>query len=105
MKLVPIHELLNRIAGEPEFARGSFQLGHCDRAEDRVVLVPLKEVRFPAESSQTFQRTDAEGQHHRIPFHRVQNLFHAPPACALSVSMFLVEPSPCGHPAIPGISC
>jgi len=46
--MIPIHELLNRIRWDPEFARGDFQLGYYDRAEDRIILVPLKEVRFPA---------------------------------------------------------
>jgi MJ1316 RNA cyclic group end recognition domain len=40
----------------------------------RAILVPLKEVGFPAESPPTFQLTDAAGQIHRIPFHRVRNV-------------------------------
>ena len=67
-----MHELLNRIRWDPEFVKGNFQLGYYDRAEDRVILVSLKEVSFPPESPQTFQLTDAEGQIHRIPFHRVR---------------------------------
>ena len=51
--MIPIHELLNRIRWDPEFARGKFQLGYYDRAEDRIILVPFKEVSFPAESPQT----------------------------------------------------
>src|SRR5229473_995016 len=45
--MIPIHELLNRIRWDPEFARGSFELGYYDRAENRVILVPLKGVSFP----------------------------------------------------------
>ena len=73
--MIPIHELLNRIRWDPEFARGNFQLGYYDRAEDRTILVPFKEVSFPAESPQTFQLTDAEGQRHHIPFHRVREVY------------------------------
>jgi uncharacterized protein (UPF0248 family) len=73
--MIPIHELLNRIRWDSEFARGDFQLGYYDRAEDRIILVPLKEVSFPAEGPQTFQLTDAEGQSHRIPFHRVREVY------------------------------
>ena len=87
--MIPIHELLNRIRWDPEFARGDFQLGYYDRAEDRIILVPFKEVSFPAESPQTFQLTDAEGQRHHIPFHRVrevykdaQRIWHRPTANA-----------------------
>ena len=34
--MIPIHELLNRIRWDPEFAKGDFQLGYYDRAEDRI---------------------------------------------------------------------
>jgi hypothetical protein len=46
-EMIPIHELLSRIRWDPEFARGSFQLGYYDRAEDRVILVPFAGVSFP----------------------------------------------------------
>jgi RNA cyclic group end recognition protein len=48
--MIPIHELLNRIRWDSEFARGSFQLGYYDRAEDRIILVPLQEITFPEDS-------------------------------------------------------
>jgi uncharacterized protein (UPF0248 family) len=73
--MIPIHELLNRIRWDPEFAQGSFQLGYYDRTENRVILVELKEVTFPPESPQTFQVMDAEGRRHRVPFHRVREVY------------------------------
>jgi uncharacterized protein (UPF0248 family) len=73
--MIPIDELLNRIRWDPEFAKGDFQLGYYDRAEDRIILVSLKEVSFPTESRGTFQLADAEGQIHRIPFHRVREVY------------------------------
>ena len=73
--MIPIHELLNRIQWDSEFARGSFQLGYYDRAEDRIILVPLQEITFPEDSAQIFQLTDPEGQTHRIPFHRVREVY------------------------------
>ena len=72
--MTPIHELLNRIRWDPEFAKGDFQLGYYDRAEDRIILVAFQELTFPDESPQTFQLTDLEGQVHRIPFHRVREV-------------------------------
>jgi hypothetical protein len=42
-----MRELLSRIRWDPEFARGSFQLGYYDRTEDRVIMVPFKEVTLP----------------------------------------------------------
>ena len=73
--MIPIHELLNRIRWDPEFAQGEIQLGYYDRVEDRVILVPLKAVSFPPESPQTFQLTDLEGQVRRVPFHRVREVY------------------------------
>ncbi len=31
--MTPIHELLNRIRWDPEFAQGEFQLGYYDKLE------------------------------------------------------------------------
>lgn len=73
--MIPIHELLNRIRWDPEFAKGNFALGYYDRTENRIMLVPLKEVTFPPESPATFELVDPEGQLHRIPFHRVREVY------------------------------
>ncbi len=73
--MTPIHELLNRIRWDPEFAKGNFELGFYDRAEDRVILVSLKEVTFPTDSPSSFQLMDPEGQVHRVPFHRVREVY------------------------------
>jgi uncharacterized protein (UPF0248 family) len=73
--MIPIHELLNRIRWDLEFAEGNFQLGYFDRAEDRIILVPLSKLTFPDDSPMTFQFTDLEGQIHRIPFHRVREVY------------------------------
>ena len=66
--MIPIHELLNRIRWDPDFAKGNFELGYHDRTENRIILVPLKEVTFPPESPSTFHLVDPEGQEHHIPF-------------------------------------
>ena len=74
-RMITIHELLNRIRWDAEFARGNFQLGYYDRAENRVILVPFQEVSFPSDSPQAFELTDVEGQTHRVPFHRVREVY------------------------------
>ena len=71
----PIKELLDRIRWDAEFARGDFQLGYFDRIEKRIVLVPFKEAKFPDSDSKTFQILDAEGITHRVPFHRVREVY------------------------------
>lgn len=73
--MIPIHELLNRSRWDSEFARGSFELGYYDRVEDRVILVPFRAVNFPGDAPDTFQLTDAEGRIHRVPFHRVREVY------------------------------
>ena len=73
--MIPVHELLNRIRWDPEFSKGTFQLGYYDRAEGRVILISLHEVSFPPESPRAFQITDGEGRIHRVPFHRVREVY------------------------------
>jgi uncharacterized protein (UPF0248 family) len=75
VRMIPIHELLNRIRWDREFAKAQFQLGYYDRAENRLVLVPFQAVKFPAENPKTFELTDAEGRTHRVPFHRVREVY------------------------------
>ena len=73
--MIPIHELLNRIRWDAEFGKGSFELGYYDRTENRVITVPFQTVTFPSNNSETFQITDSEGQIHRVPFHRVREVY------------------------------
>lgn len=73
--MTPIHELLNRIRWDAEFARGEFELGYFDRVESRVIMVPFRQIDFPQDAPQTFRIVDAEGQVHRVPFHRVREVY------------------------------
>jgi uncharacterized protein (UPF0248 family) len=73
--MIPIHELLSRIRWDAEFATGRFELGYYDRTEDRVITVPFRDVIFPSECPEAFQITDSEGQVHRVPFHRVREVY------------------------------
>lgn len=73
--MIPIQKLLNRIRWDAEFVKGNFELGYYDRAENRIILVPLKEVTFPTESPSAFQLVDPDGKAHRVPFHRVREVY------------------------------
>jgi uncharacterized protein (UPF0248 family) len=75
MRKTPIHELLNRIRWDPEFARGNFELGCFDRVEGRVIVIPFSELDFPEADPQAFRIVDAEGRAHRVPFHRVREVY------------------------------
>lgn len=73
--MIRIHELLYRIRWDSEFARGEFEVGYLDRVADRVIIVPLREIQFLADSREMFRLIDAEGQVHHIPFHRVREVY------------------------------
>jgi uncharacterized protein (UPF0248 family) len=70
----PIHEVLSRIRWDAEFGRGNFEIGYLDRFENRIVIVPLSEVRFPEDESNAFEIIGGDGTAHRIPFHRVREV-------------------------------
>ena len=73
--MIPIHQLLSRIRWDPEFGRGTFDLGYFDRVEDRVIIVPLRQVDLVEDDPEAFRVMDAEGQVHRVPFHRVREVY------------------------------
>jgi uncharacterized protein (UPF0248 family) len=73
--MVPLHELLSRIRWDPEFGRGEFRLGYWDRVLRRIVVVPLREVDVDPHDHFAFQACDDEGRVHRVPFHRVRQVF------------------------------
>ena len=73
--MTPIHDLLNRIRWDKEFARGQFELGYFDRIEGRVITVPFQSIEFPTEAPGTFNLVDGEGRFHHVPFHRVREVW------------------------------
>ena len=75
MRTMPIHELLNRIRWDAKFARGKFELGYFDRVEKRIIVVPFAEASFPRDDLQAFRFLDGEGRIHRVPFHRVREVY------------------------------
>jgi len=73
--VIPIHKLLQRIRWDPRFRAGRFEIGYYDRLQRRILVVPLGAVEFPAGSPLIFEMFDAEGEHHRVPFHRVRRVW------------------------------
>jgi uncharacterized protein (UPF0248 family) len=73
--VIPIHDLLNRIRWDTEFAHGNFRLGYYDRVVDRVIQVDFDQIHFPPESHSLFELIDADGAVHSIPFHRVRDVY------------------------------
>lgn len=73
--MIPIHKLLQRIRWDPRFRVGRFEIGYYDRLQRRILVVPFEAIEFPASSPLIFELYDAEGEYHRIPFHRVRRVW------------------------------
>ena len=73
--MTPIRKLLNRIHWDRTFAQADFLIGYLDRIENRIILAGLREIRFPEDTPDSFEVLDAEGQRHRVPFHRVKEVY------------------------------
>ena len=72
--MIPIHELLNRIHWDEAFAQGDFVIGYYDRAEQKIIRVPLQQIHFTPGDHFFFQVTDADGYAHEVPLHRVKEV-------------------------------
>ena len=73
--MTPIHELLNRIRWDKAFGRGRFEIGFLDRHERIIHRVALQDVAFPESAEHTFQFVDETGEHRRVPFHRIREVY------------------------------
>jgi uncharacterized protein (UPF0248 family) len=74
MPVIPIRELLNRIRWDPEFGKGDFVVGYYDRVEDRILRVPISELRFDPEDHFAVEVAAADGEFHSVPLHRVKEV-------------------------------
>ncbi len=73
--MIPIHQLLNRIRWDKEFAQGQFEIGYWDRVSGQVQRVALQQLSFPEEERRSFELVDESGEPRRIPFHRVREVY------------------------------
>ncbi len=73
--MIPIHVLLNRICWDKEFGKGIFEIGYYDRMERKIIRVSFENVLLEKGNHATFQLTDANGELHTIPFHRVREVY------------------------------
>jgi uncharacterized protein (UPF0248 family) len=70
----PIRDLLNQIRWDPNF-RGEFEIAFVDRAKPELQRVSLRDLRFDADSSFSFQLFDPEGRLLSIPLHRIRKVY------------------------------
>ena len=73
--MTPIRKLLDRIRWDRAFGQADFLIGYLDRIENRIIRVGFREIRFPEDAPGSFEVLDAEGQRHRVPFHRVKQVY------------------------------
>lgn len=71
----PIHELLNRIHWDKDFARADFIIGFYDRVEKHIIQKSMKEVCFDKNDHYFFYFYDDEGEEHSVPLHRIKEVF------------------------------
>lgn len=70
-----IRTLLDRIRWDQEYGRGRFAIGYYDRLEERIIVVPFAAVHFDPDDHFSFLLTDAAGEVHTIPLHRVYAVY------------------------------
>jgi len=70
-----LRDLLNRIRWHPDFRSGTYELGVYDRVCDRIVRMPLAEVRFEPGNTFVFLLDDDNGQTRTVPLHRVREVY------------------------------
>jgi uncharacterized protein (UPF0248 family) len=73
--MIPIHELLNRIRWDKDYASAEFSIGYYDRLEDEIIIVPFADVIFDEEDHFAFYILNHDGDHHHIPYHRVKSVY------------------------------
>jgi uncharacterized protein (UPF0248 family) len=73
--VITIRELLNRIHWDREYGRGDFAIGYFDRLAQRIIVVPLGNVRFQPDDHDSLVLNDAAGEPLAIPLHRVYEVY------------------------------
>jgi uncharacterized protein (UPF0248 family) len=73
--MMPIHELLNRIRWDQEFAKAEFRIGYYDRLEDAIILVSLQQVVQEPGDHFAMKVMDEGGIVHVVPFHRIKEVY------------------------------
>jgi hypothetical protein len=73
--MTPIRKLLNRIHWDRIAVRPTSLIGYLDRIEKpHHPGEPSRNV-FPEDTPDSFEVVDAEDRRHRVPFHRVKEVY------------------------------
>ncbi len=71
----PLKELLDRIARDPEFRKGTFAIGYYDRVARQERIVPLESVTRDPRRPEMLSVSDPDGIILHIPLHRVRAVY------------------------------
>ncbi|MGJ0484092.1 MAG: DUF504 domain-containing protein [Methylomicrobium sp.] len=71
----PVQEMLSRIRWDKNWADDEFKIGYYDRVEQRIIIVPFKEIIFPKDEHFSFEVIDQQGESHSVPYHRVKAIY------------------------------
>lgn len=71
----PIHELLNRMHWDEEFAKGDFELGFLDRVEEKIIRLSFRNIVFAQGDHYFFHYMDENDIEHDVPFHRIKAVY------------------------------
>lgn len=70
-----MQEILNRIRWDQSWADDDFEIGYYDRVDQRMIIVPFKEILFPKDDHFSFEVIDQGGELHSVPYHRVKAIY------------------------------
>jgi uncharacterized protein (UPF0248 family) len=73
--MIPIHQLLNRIRWDHEFAQADFRIGYYDRIDNAIIVVPFSQVFQEPGDHFSVHIVDDEGIWHRVPLHRIKQVY------------------------------
>jgi uncharacterized protein (UPF0248 family) len=73
--MIPIRKLLSRIRWDPEYAKADFKIGYFDRVEDKIMVVPLKQVFYEPNNHFSLDVLDDSDELHMVPFHRIRQVY------------------------------
>lgn len=72
--MVPIQDILHRIARDPAFGAGGFVIGYRDRARGGTVRIPFERIVLGEGRGFSFDIIGADGVARMIPYHRVREV-------------------------------
>ena len=73
--MIPIHEFLNRIRWNKNFAHGHFEIGYYVRSEDKIIRIPFEDILFNPKDHFSITIIDSEGGTHMVPYHRIKEVY------------------------------